>query len=647
MGFRRISSIQNSIAATKVCVEILSNSYISSRHIDLVKRRLYGYILKKGDQTEWNICGHKVLCKIVSVEGESNKTDRSTQYQFVQTRPCSAVTAEEQKDIYITSLIDMIRSSFDNSEAYHQLNIPVAKSILIHGVSGVGKTRLVKRVSEILSSVVYELSSHDLLCFNDEEYDLSEFENYNPLSLLTEKAISSAPSILILRDLDALTKQNARDKLKRILDVISQCVRKIGSSKIPIVLIGLARELKQLPDAFKKTDIFSQHMLLPIPSLPQRKLLLNHFLKNVKLGADGTEDKDTLNYYTTQISLRTSGYVARDLKLMVRQAKLKSMRSSDIADQLSKLNLSSSNCLQWQDFEYALETYRPSQRQSEQVESTLPKRDWNDLGGYRAIKDRMRQAILLPLLQPEVFRKLGIKPPSGLLLYGPSGCGKTALVQALVSESMMNVISIKGPEIFSKYLGETENKIRKLFATAKRISPCIVFIDEMDAIGTKRGFDMNDGESGGVNERVLSTLLNEMDGVEGRQGVVVIGCTNRPDQIDDAILRPGRLDQLIYVELPTLQDRIDIIKTIIKKVSASNDIDPEELAKQTEFCTGADLDNLFREAGTIALRKDLNAEYITDDHIQTVLISICERAENQVLEGNLDIYERLKHRQFK
>lgn len=153
------------------------------------------------------------------------------------------------------------------------------------------------------------------------------------------------------------------------------------------------------------------------------------------------------------------------------------------------------------------------------------------------------------------------------------------------------------PEIFSKYLGETENKLRKLFATAKRISPCIVFIDEMDAIGTKRGFDTGDS-SGGVNERVLSTLLNEMDGVEGRQGVVVIGCTNRPDQIDDAIIRPGRLDQLVYVGLPSLEDRIDIIKTLMRNISINGDIDPVALARQTEFCSGADLENLFRYGST-------------------------------------------------
>ncbi|KAI7905034.1 P-loop containing nucleoside triphosphate hydrolase protein [Cokeromyces recurvatus] len=356
---------------------------------------------------------------------------------------------------------------------------------------------------------------------------------------------------------------------------------------------------------------------------------------------------------------KTSGYVARDLKLLVRQAKLKAMRSvhdsnHNLIDQFKQLSISTTEQkkykVQLSDFEYALEIYRPSQQIGIPTESITRKKkskSWDDLGGYEKIKDRIKQAVLLPLLKPDVFIRLGVKPPSGLLLYGPSGCGKTALAQALMSESMMNVISIKGPEIFSKYLGETEHKIRTLFSTAKRISPCIVFIDEMDSIATRRGFDMNDEGSNGVNERVLSTLLNEIDGVEGRQGVVVIGCTNRPDQIDDALLRPGRLDQLIYVKLPTFEDRVDIIQRLLKTISVTNNkdeaIDPIELAKQTEFCSGADLENLFREAGTVALRKDINTKYITKQHIQEVIIPICEKAEDQILDGRLDIYERFLH----
>ncbi|CEP08629.1 hypothetical protein [Parasitella parasitica] len=643
MGYQTLINCENA-KAIFVGINAKDSIYKPS-----IQRRLLGCIVSQGERFEWSLHGRSIAIEINKVIGNSPSTQRMrvardfTQFEFEIMHHCQTLSLQDEKDIYVTSLTDMIRSSFENTEAYRQLGIPVAKSILIHGVSGVGKTQLVKCVSGLLGSTVYQLSIHDLMTFSDEEVSLPEFSNYNPFSLLLKKATQNAPSTLIIRDLDALL---VGDKAKKILDIISQGIARIRDDA-PVCIVGLARNLRALPESLRKTDIFRQHMTLPIPTLPQRKALLHIFLKDFNLKSHGNS-KSILypNFKTTDQDMmlqRTSGYVARDLKLLARQAKLKSMRSPvpgmDIADRLNQLTLSSEKQVEWSDFEYALDTHQPSQRA--EVESTLPKRDWDELGGYQSIKDRMKQAILLPLMQPHVFTKLGIKPPSGLLLYGPSGCGKTALVQALVSESMMNVISIKGPEIFSKYLGETENKLRKLFATAKRIAPCIVFIDEMDAIGTKRGFDMGDS-SGGVNERVLSTLLNEMDGVEGRHGVVVIGCTNRPDQIDDAILRPGRLDQLVYVGLPTLEDRIDIIRTLSRKVS-TNGIGITDLASRTEFCSGADLENIFREAGTAALRKDLAAEHITFRDIESVIIPICERAEDQILQGRLNIYEKFLH----
>lgn len=643
--------------ATEVHAQIyeqeITNTPLPEEYHQACQRRLHGLVVSVGQVANWTICGRSVCCKITFAEPNQRSVKIDRQKTRIQTKShnlSEPFSEEERKDIYLTSLADMIQSSFENLVAFKQLGIPVAKSVLIHGVAGVGKSRLVRRVAASLGSAIYELSSYDLLSFADEEFDNAEFSHYNPLHLIVKEATKNSPAIIVIRDLDLLGPSG--DKSKKIVDVFAREINKINDTD-PVCIVGLARSLQSIPESLRKTDIFRQHMTLPIPSLPQRKVLLTQLLEDLPLQKPSTflvESKsEIIEYYATQISMRTSGYVVRDLKLLIRQAKLKSLRSSnekeDIADRLEQLSLTSSSktdrLLQWSDFEYAIDNYRPSQRT--EVESTLPKRDWAEMGGYKVIKDRMKQAILLPLLKPEVFTKLGIKPPSGLLLYGPSGCGKTALVQALVSESMMNVISIKGPEIFSKYLGETENKLRKLFATAKRISPCIVFIDEMDAIGTKRGFDANDGGGGGVNERVLSTLLNEMDGVEGRQGVVVIGCTNRPDQIDDAIIRPGRLDQLVYVGLPTLKDRIDIINTLMRKVRVSDDVDPVALAKQTEFCSGADLENLFREAGTAALRKDVNVKEISDDHIQTVILPICERAEDQILEGRLDVYEKFLH----
>ncbi|KAI7882444.1 AAA-domain-containing protein [Lichtheimia hyalospora FSU 10163] len=420
------------------------------------------------------------------------------------------------------------------------------------------------------------------------------------------------------------------DQIARLTDEIQVCI------------IGLACELQQVPDPMQKNDIFGEHIHIPIPTMAERITIIKDLLDTISLEQISGATENLQEYYAKEIALRTSGYVARDLKKLCRRAVLKSLRKSDIAESLLQLSLNettrSFSEVQWKDFEYALSRQRPSQQM--QVESDLPKRSWTALGGYEAVKRRIRQATLLPLLQPEIFSKLGIKAPSGLLLYGPSGCGKTAFVQALASESMLNVISIKGPEIFSKYLGETELKIRNLFATAKRIAPCIMFIDEMDAISTRRGWNSGDS-SGGVNERVLSTLLNEMDGVEGRQGVIVIGCTNRPDQIDDAILRPGRLDQLVYLGLPTQEDRRAIVDVLIKKTAVAADVNADDLSERMEYCTGADIENLFREAGTIALRKDINAQSIGMDQVDQVIESICDKARHRVLEeGSLEIYEQ-------
>ncbi|CAO3619717.1 unnamed protein product [Mucor fragilis] len=442
MGYQRATHCEN---ATAITIGIHTKDLIYKQSI---QRRLWGCQLSQGDQCQWTLHGRSVAIRINRLVGNTTcmKVARDiTQFEFDIMRPSCQRSLEDEKDIYVTSLTDMMRSSFENSEAYRKLGIPVAKSILIHGVSGVGKARLVQCASDLLASTVYQISIHDLLAFNDEEYDVPEFINYNPLSLLLEKAKSNAPSTLVIRHLDALL---VGDKTKKILDIISKGIDSIEDAT-PVCIVGLALNLRALPDSLRKTDIFRQHMTLPIPTLPQRKALLHTFLKDLDLKS--TQDTaDVLDYYATQISMRTSGYVARDLKLLVRQAKLKAMRSErrpvDIADQLEQLSLLSSSSskvqTEWSNFDYALDTYRPSQRA--EVESTLPKRDWDDMGGYTTIKDRMKQAILLPLLQPHVFTKLGIKPPSGLLLYGPSGCGKTALVQALVSESMMNIISIKG-----------------------------------------------------------------------------------------------------------------------------------------------------------------------------------------------------------
>ncbi|KAG0340520.1 hypothetical protein BG004_006367, partial [Podila humilis] len=345
----------------------------------------------------------------------------------------------------------------------------------------------------------------------------------------------------------------------------------------------------------------------------------------------------------------SSGYVAKDLRNLCRSALLRSKRLAprltshsnntvgEVTDMLAKASLTetrsqlTASSISWDDFAYALETSKPSQQA--EFDSFVHQRRWDDFGGYGVLKKRVHQAVHWPITHPETFKRMGVKPPMGLLLYGPSGCGKTMLVQALASESNMNFIPIKGPEIFSKYLGETEASLRRLFAMARQIAPCILFFDEMDSIGAKRGWG-GDGDSAGtngVNERVLSTLLNEMDGVEERIGVVVIGCTNQPRAIDDALLRPGRLDQLIYLGYPTLKDRQEIIDTIGKTIPLPQEKDVrEKLARSTVGFSGADLDALFREAAILSLRKDINASKVNLVEIEAVLQKMSASVQGRV-----------------
>ncbi|KAK3818810.1 MAG: P-loop containing nucleoside triphosphate hydrolase protein [Benniella sp.] len=349
----------------------------------------------------------------------------------------------------------------------------------------------------------------------------------------------------------------------------------------------------------------------------------------------------------------TPGYVAKDLRNVCRSALLHSLRDTTpkkhtedemepLSKMLSESGLDSTASVfgdagriqklpSWEDFAYAINTSRPSQQI--EFESLTTPRARNEYGGYADLKRRVQQTILWPITNPETFKRMGVRPPMGLLLYGPSGCGKTMLVQALASESNMNFIPVKGPEIFSKYLGETEATLRRLFAMARRIAPCILFFDEMDSIGAKRGWggDADSSGSNGVGERVLSTLLNEMDGVEERAGVFVIGCTNQPGAMDDALLRPGRLDQLIYVGYPTLQDRSQIIDTIAKRIPLP--VDPEtrdRLARQTVGFSPADLEALFREAAIMTLRRDVASKQVNMADIEQGIATMTPFVQDRI-----------------
>ena len=244
----------------------------------------------------------------------------------------------------------------------------------------------------------------------------------------------------------------------------------------------------------------------------------------------------------------------------------------------------------------------------------IPKIRWSDIGGLEDVKLKLREAVEMPLKEPDAFKRMGIRPPRGVLLYGPPGSGKTLLAKAVATESEANFISIKGPEVMSKWVGESEKAVRMIFKKAKQVAPCIVFLDELDAVAHTRGFDTDSG----VSERVVNQLLTSMDGLESLEGVVVIGATNRPDRLDPALLRTGRFDRILLVPTPNRDSRLAILKVHTREMPLEG-VDLEELGVELDGYSGADIEGLCREAAMIALRENKHAKKVTVSHFQEAM----------------------------
>ena len=286
------------------------------------------------------------------------------------------------------------------------------------------------------------------------------------------------------------------------------------------------------------------------------------------------------------------------------------------------------------DFENALKIVEPSAMREVMVE--VPKVTWRDVGGLKEVKETLKEIIEWPLKHPEAFKRMGIKPPKGVLLYGPPGSGKTLLAKAVANESGANFISVKGPEILTKWVGESERKVREIFKRAKQVAPTIIFFDEIDAIAPRRGLEIGTR----VTENVVSMILTEMSGLEELHNVVVIAATNRPDIIDPALLRPGRFDVQILVPAPDEDARLEILKIHTRNMPLAKDVNLRDIAKKTQGYSGADLEALVREAGLFALRKDFNAKYVTKNDFARAL----KKVKPSITKDMIRFYEEMERR---
>ncbi len=497
----------------------------------------------------------------------------------------------------VTKVREMIELPLKHPELFERLGIEPPKGILLHGPPGTGKTLLAKAVANESGVRFFVINGPEVM---SKFYGESE-EN---LRKIFEQAEKNAPSIVFIDELDAIApkREEVRGEVEK--RVVSQLLTLLDGlkSRGKIIVIGATNIPNAIDPALRRPGRFDREIELGVPNKDGRKEILQIHTRGMPLAKNVDLDK---------ISEITYGYVGADLAALCKEAAMHAVRRvlPDISALKSEAPIPAEILKKLivvkEDYEQALKVVEPSAMREVLIE--VPNVKWDDIGGLEDVKALLRETVEWPLKFPDSFTRLGIRPPTGVLLYGPPGTGKTLLAKAVANESGGNFISVKGPELLSMWVGESERHIRDVFRRAKQVAPCIIFFDEFDSLVPKRGMT-NDNN---VSERVVSQLLAEMSGLEELHGVIVIAATNRPDIIDPALLRPGRLDRQILVHTPDEKARLDILKVHTKEMPLTEDVNLEDIARRITGFSGADIESLCREAALNSMRINKNAEFVS------------------------------------
>jgi len=499
---------------------------------------------------------------------------------------------------------EMVELPLKHPEVFDRLGIEPPKGVLLHGPPGTGKTLLARAVANETNSHFIHINGPEIM---SKFYGQSE----QNLRKKFDDAEKNAPSIIFIDEIDAIAskREEVHGEVER--RVVAQLLTLMDGlkSRGKVVVIAATNVPNLLDPALRRPGRFDREIDIGVPSKEGRLDVLKIHTRNMPLAK---------NVSLKEVAAITHGFVGADLASLCKEAAMILLRRL-----LPKLKLSedepiSSEVLNQiqitkKDFQEALKVVRPSALREVLVE--LPNVAWDDIGGLDEVKQELKESVEWPLKKAEVFKKLGISPPKGILLYGPPGTGKTLLAKAVANESEANFISVKGPELFSKWVGESEKAVREVFAKARQTSPTIIFFDELDAIAPKR----TEGGENNVSERVVNQLLTEMDGLEELYNISIVASTNRPDIIDGALLRPGRFDRLILVPAPDEKTRKKIFSVHLKDMSLGKDVNVSTLVKRTKGYTGADINSVCREAGIIALRKNISAKAVTQKNFLAAL----------------------------
>ncbi|MDD1733009.1 MAG: CDC48 family AAA ATPase, partial [Methanothrix sp.] len=516
---------------------------------------------------------------------------------------------------------EMIELPMKHPEVFQKLGIEPPKGVLLYGPPGTGKTLIAKAVANESGANFFSIAGPEIMSkyYGESEQRLRE---------IFDDAQKAAPSIIFIDEIDSIAPKRGEVTGEVERRVVAQLLAMMDGLKErgAVVVIGATNREEAIDPALRRPGRFDREIEIGVPDRSDRIEILQIHMQNMPLSDDVNLES---------LADRMHGFVGADINALCKEAAMRALRrympdmttEDEIPPEIIEHML-----VRREDFEEALKEIEPSSMREVLVE--LPAVSWSDLGGLGSLKQELIEAIEWPLKRPEKFRQMGIRPPKGILLYGPPGTGKTMIAQAVANETAANFISVRGHQMLSKWMGESEKAIREIFRKARQVSPAIIFFDELDSIAPMRGTD----EGSHAMERVVNQLLSELDGLEALKDVVVIAATNRPDILDPALLRSGRFDRMLLVGPPDKLGRHEILKIQAAGMPKAEDVNLEELAELTEGYVGSDLTTLCREAAMLALREE--GEKVEMNHFREAL----RKVRPSVEESMVSYYERISER---
>ncbi|MDM9627536.1 CDC48 family AAA ATPase [Rhizobium sp. S152] len=514
----------------------------------------------------------------------------------------------------VAQVREMVELPLRHPELFQRLGIDPPKGVLLYGPPGTGKTLLARAVANETEANFFHIAGPEIM---GSRYGESE----ERLRQVFQEASQNAPSIIFIDEIDSIAPKREQVTGEVERRIVAQLLTLMDGlePRQNIVVIGATNRRDAIDEALRRPGRFDREIVIGVPDQTGRREVLAIHTRGMPL-AEGTD--------LDEIARTTYGFVGADLGALVREAAMDSLRRilPDInlregipTEVLEKLSVGQD------DFLSAMKRIQPSALREIMIQA--PNVRWEDVGGLDEAQTKLKEGVELPLRSPQSFKRLGIRPAKGFLLFGPPGTGKTLLAKAVAREAEANFVATKSSDLLSKWYGESEQQVSRLFERARQVAPTVIFIDEIDSLAPARGGGL--GEPA-VTERVVNTLLAEMDGLEDMQGVVVMAATNRPNLLDPALLRPGRFDELVYVPVPDAKARRKILGIHTKKMPLAADVDLDDLAERTSRFTGADLEDLTRRAGLIALRESMDVTEVSAEHFATALHEVRPSVTSEV-----------------